>query len=66
MPKIDTEYTQNAICPHCGCEQLDSWELESGEYDCEFCNKPFIVIVNVEISYLTYKAKLEILKSEKL
>ena len=27
---FDTEYTDNAICPHCGDEDRDAWEYDLG------------------------------------
>ena len=52
---FETKRTMNAICPWCGHEDLDSWELEDGEYDCGTCDKPYIVERCVDVSYTTTK-----------
>ena len=34
--------TSEPICPHCGRQQRDGWEMQDGKnYDCEECEKPF-------------------------
>ena len=42
---IDHEYTREIICPYCGCEHDDSFELLSPEIevfmDCWDCKKAF-------------------------
>lgn len=57
MKKINTDYTRNATCPWCGYENVDSWELEDGEYDCGSCEKPFVVERQIEVTYSTFKPK---------
>jgi hypothetical protein len=52
---IDHEYTNEIVCPYCGAEFLDSWEL--GAYDileCD-CGKKFISTRNTEVTYTTEK-----------
>lgn len=55
--EIETKYTAEAVCPWCGCEFSDSWELEDGEYDCDVCGQPVVVIRDVDVTYLTYKGE---------
>jgi predicted RNA-binding Zn-ribbon protein involved in translation (DUF1610 family) len=51
---IDHTLTRLAICPYCGYEHPDSWEIqESGLMDCESCEKEFHVEKQVEVSYTT-------------
>ena len=49
----DTELTDEVICPHCGYEASDSWEIEEGQHRCSDCNRTFEVQRNVEITYTT-------------
>lgn len=39
----EKEYTDNVICPYCGYEEKDSWELadESEDHECEQCGAIF-------------------------
>lgn len=61
---IDTECTANIICPHCGYEDHDSWEVSigsgnwdegEGETDCPSCGATFFVERRVSIDYTTRK-----------
>jgi hypothetical protein len=57
---LDTVHTQLAICPHCGKEFEDSWELcqkdeDVYEYDCDQCEKPFSVQAIITVTYTTKK-----------
>ena len=53
----DTKYTSNIICPHCGYEDQDSWEMtkDSGEVNCSRCDKEFFVERDVTVTYSTSK-----------
>lgn len=59
--KIHNKYTREVVCPHCGYEMSDSWELElehdgdEMEVDCVDCGEPFIVSINIKITYSTFK-----------
>lgn len=58
---IDHEYTSNMVCPYCGYEDIDSWEVyPSEEYlgliDCKSCDKPFYAHRSITIDYRTEKA----------
>ena len=56
----ETRNTLLAICPHCGKEFEDSWELcqkdeDVYEYDCDQCEKPFAVQAHISVTYTTTK-----------
>jgi transcription elongation factor Elf1 len=58
---IDHEYTNEIVCPFCGSEFGDSWEVESGSEDlglqqCGDCDKHFYATRNITIDYCTEKA----------
>ena len=57
MGNIDTEYTSQMVCPHCGYEDYDSWELsnDSGGTDCASCGKQFNYERQIEVTYTTTK-----------
>ena len=49
----------DAVCPWCGEEQGDTWELrltdgETADVDCDSCHKPIRVEAHVWIDYTTY------------
>lgn len=54
--EIDHESTDEAVCPHCGRELTDSWELpdEVDEQECE-CGKSFSISRYTTCTYTTYK-----------
>ena len=60
---IEHEYTQNIICPWCGAEDIDSWEID-GDYEedveCEECGKTYIYERIVDVSYTTTKTKCKV------
>lgn len=51
-----TQYTDEVVCPHCGHEHRDSFEMSEGRYECGDCCKPFEITRNVEVTYSTEKA----------
>lgn len=59
--EIDHEFTDNAVCPYCGHENLDSWELgdrgddECGEDECGKCGKEYTWTRHVTVDYSTKK-----------
>jgi predicted RNA-binding Zn-ribbon protein involved in translation (DUF1610 family) len=60
---MDTELTDKPICPHCGFEEPDAWEMDfgfgvegEGEFECGKCGKPYICTKSVVISYTTKAA----------
>jgi transcription elongation factor Elf1 len=59
--KIDHEYTDEIVCPFCGCEFIDSWEYSNGDEDiglleCGNCGKEFYATRRIDITYSTKKA----------
>lgn len=59
---IDTEHTDNAICPYCGYEDPDAWDIDlghqiegDGETDCPACSRAYSVSRHVTITYTTKK-----------
>jgi hypothetical protein len=55
---FDHELTDNAVCPHCGYEDLDSWESGGGdegtfETYCNSCGGPFYLTRDISVSYTT-------------
>ena len=56
----DTELTDNAICPHCGDENRESWELDSdhGIGVCENCGNSFEYNRIVTTEYTTKKESI--------
>lgn len=58
--EIDHEDTREAVCPHCGHQMRDTWELhlgdeDSAEVECGDCEKPYRVIAFVRRTYDTVK-----------
>lgn len=62
--KIDCSYTDEVVCPYCGYEFCDSYEIfayNNDDYyddlECEGCGKEFNVGRYVEVTYNSYKKK---------
>lgn len=57
--KIDHKYTNQIICPYCGYEEHDSWEIrgDNGEHECGDCGKEFQYERIVTVIYCTKKIK---------
>ena len=58
--EIDHDNTNNLVCPYCGYEDRDSWEVYPGEEDlevceCGSCGKEFRAWRNISITYSTEK-----------
>lgn len=58
--EIDSEYTDEIVCPYCGYEFSDSFECNISEdeeniIECEECGKEFYAIKNISISYSSFK-----------
>jgi transcription elongation factor Elf1 len=58
--EINHEYTRYIVCPYCGYEDKDSWEICSGKEDlgiveCGRCEEEFYASRIVTIEYSTYK-----------
>lgn len=61
MKEIDHEYTNEIVCPWCGCEFSDSWELGNGGEcteleECPDCEKEFYASRIITVEYSTQKA----------
>lgn len=43
MGDLDTDGTPHPMCPYCGYEQCDAWEIPdaSGEEECQRCGRRF-------------------------
>ena len=50
---IDTRYTDEIVCPHCGHEQGDSWEWADSDDDaeCDHCENRFGYTRDISVSY---------------
>ena len=59
MANIDNKYTNELVCPYCGYEHSDSWELseDCSEIDCGDCGKSFSYSRIVNVEYTTEKIK---------
>lgn len=63
MSKFKHHMTNNIVCPYCGYENINSWEVESGEQgslgliECGNCGKEFYATRDVEVTYTTHQAK---------
>lgn len=54
--EIDHDYTDEIVCPYCGYEFGDSWELgDGGELECDKCEKEFEYYRRIEVTYCTYQ-----------
>lgn len=56
MPtEFNTTHTDEIVCPWCGHEHQDSWEMADGVHWCGACSKEFRVNINVIVTYTTTK-----------
>lgn len=55
--EIDHTCTDEIVCPYCGQEVSDSWELsdDHSSYDCCNCDKQFSYSREVSVTYSTSK-----------
>ncbi len=53
--EIDTKYTREITCPHCGYVESDSYEFNDGEYECGECGASYEVERIITVEYTTYK-----------
>lgn len=49
--EVDSDHTDEIVCPYCGHRFTDSYEYEEGEVDCEDCGKEFVLTIHKYISY---------------
>lgn len=65
--KIDHNYTDEVVCPYCGYEFGDSWELgEEGGLECDKCGKEFEFYRNIEVTYCTYQITEEMKEQKRI
>jgi len=64
---IDCEYTSEIVCPYCGYEFSDSWDVNSsvgdGDLDnqeCDECGKTFFCRRDIDVSYVSEKLDTEV------
>lgn len=62
MSEIDHRYTKEIVCPYCGYEFRDSWELagddgDEQQTDCDECGKDFLYYADIDVTYCTRKIK---------
>ena len=62
MSDIDTDYTDETVCPYCGYKEGDSWELgstgggeEDGETECGNCEETYRWSRVISVTYNTRK-----------
>jgi len=66
---IDHTLTPDIVCPYCGHEFSDSWEIDpedissSGEIECRECDICFLYTRDVSVTYSTMKIELKEIKS---
>lgn len=61
---LETQYTDEPICPNCGYEEPNAWEIDfpdqgesDTEMDCGNCDKPLEVYRSLIVSYSTFEVK---------
>ena len=56
---VETDYTSEIVCPHCGYVHSDSWEApdEDDEYQCGECLKTFAFRREIDVNYTSWKVK---------
>ena len=56
---MEHEFTDEIVCPYCGREQGDSWEVNPGKEDLGiqecFCGKKFTASRHTKVNYSSYK-----------
>ncbi len=62
MTEIDHECTTNIVCPYCGKEEYDLWELTRTMSDgdesktfCNTCGEEFSFEISVDVTYTSWK-----------
>lgn len=67
MSSLSLKYNLDPICPYCGTEQSDAWELrlekdgDEKEIDCISCGLPFTVKLDLTVQYSTSPLKEKVL-----
>lgn len=60
---FETEYADNPVCPYCGHEMQNAWEIDFGptglegsaDVDCDSCGKIYHIEQTVSVYYTTSK-----------
>lgn len=57
--ELDTEFTEEVVCPHCGYVHTDSWEFpDEANKNCGECGKRFSFIRHTTVAYSSHKEEL--------
>jgi DNA-directed RNA polymerase subunit RPC12/RpoP len=66
--EIDHDYTDEIVCPYCGCEFSESYEFDrdSGECECYECGKEFEYYRHIEVTYCTYEITEEMKEQKRI
>ena len=58
IDEFDCSHNEEIVCPYCGYEHSDSWEIATGDdwrkpvdYECDECGKAFIVDIEISTTY---------------
>lgn len=51
----NTDYTNEVICPHCGYQHSDSFEMSEGVRECHDCGREYEMERDVSVTYSTTK-----------
>lgn len=63
--KIDHQFTDRVVCPHCGHKHTDCTDWHGyGVASCEACEKQFRYESEYSVSYITSKLEPEIVRKE--
>lgn len=57
--KFNTCDLDEVMCPYCGHQHSDIWELEGGRCQCHDCGREFKLEVQETVTYSTYKIEEE-------
>ena len=65
LAEFETSFTEEVVCPYCGYEYQNSYELDLPEggmsgpekIECEECGKEFLVSMDLQVSYSTRKGE---------
>jgi len=57
MKHIDCQFTREVVCPYCGYEHGDSWEIDQNDFEmeCEECGMRFKGYREIEVTYSSEK-----------
>lgn len=54
---FDTADKDSIVCPHCGFIEPESWDFETGRYDCTQCGKPYKLVAERVTRFTTWKVE---------